>query len=234
MSIRVCLIDDQPAVMELIEGHISKIQGLEIVAKETDSVEALEKFKADEIIADLTFMDIGMPKMDGIELGSKIKGMTSIIYLTAYRNYAPESYDNDAIDYLVKPVSFEKFQECIDKALAKIELREREAAKEPIIFIPGSGRTKIRVNKSEIVRIQGASNYIWVITHEHHHLAYISMGQMASYLPKKIFVRIHKCHIVNLAHVIQVDANTVYMPGGQELPISESFKKELAARIKPR
>ncbi|PSK90810.1 LytR/AlgR family response regulator transcription factor [Taibaiella chishuiensis] len=234
MSIRCCLIDDQPAVMELIEGYLTKMPGYEVVAKETDSLEAFRKFVADEIVADLTFMDIDMPRMNGIELGSKIKDMTSIIYLTAHRNYAPESYENGAIDYLVKPVSFQKFQSCIEKARQKLDAQEREAEKESIIFIPGSGRTKIRVNKPEIVRIQGASNYIWVITHEHHHLAYISMAQMASYLPKKNFVRIHKSHIINLAHVIQLDPNTVYMPENQELPISESFKKELAARIRPR
>jgi len=234
MNIRCCLIDDQPAVMELIEKYILKMPGFEIVAKEHDPLEALRKFESEEIIADLTFMDIDMPKMNGIMLGSKIKHLTTIVYLTAHRNYAPESYENDAIDYIVKPIPFTKFQRCMDKVKAKFEQRESLLVTEPFIFIPGDGREKVRVTKADITHIQGASNYIWVFTIENDYLTYLSMAEMASYLPSKNFVRIHRSYIVNIAQIIKIDANTVYMPRGREIPIAESFKKELTARIRLR
>lgn len=229
--IRCCLIDDQPAAMELVATFLKMTPGYEIVAMLSDSVTTFQKFDTGEIVADITFMDIDMPGLSGIELGKRIKDKTAIVYITAHRNFAPESYENDAVDYLVKPISYDKFLRALDKASTRLN-SINQVNQGSFTFIPGNGKTeKIKVNKEEVIYVQGSSNYVWVFTEQGDYMTYLSMSQMEVKLPGNNFIRVHKSYLVNLNKVLKYNSSTIFLPPNKEIPIGDSYKNDFLAKV---
>lgn len=229
-----CLIvDDEPLARELIESHIGNINSLELVASTHSPLEALEIIKSQDI--DLVFLDIQMPVLTGVELARTLKNPPAIIFTTAYRDYAVESYELDVVDYLMKPITLSRFL----KALQKYnELKESSSIVQTIesttevikdhLFVNVS-RKHQRINFDDILYLESLREYVRIFTAETSYMTKSSMTDIEKELPNS-FMRIHRSFIVNLDKVTAYTSNDIEIEK-KEIPIGVSYKKVVQGRL---
>lgn len=231
MNINCYIVEDQEDILKLLEEYVRMTEGLVLVGKATDAHRAAEDLLTGGIHADLTFMDIRMPGISGIELAGMVNARTEIIFTTGHREYGPEAFEYHVLDYMVKPISYERFIKGVEKA--RIVLRNRKHDHPPYIFVPGDGKsTWTKIMYDDIIYIRADSNYMHFVTDQRSLMSYITMEQALKELPEAMFARVHKSFIVNMNRVAQVDVYTVYMDCGKEIPIGRNFKEELMRRIR--
>lgn len=230
-----CLIvDDEPLAVELIKEHISKISSLEVVGSTHSPLEALDFINSKEV--DLVFLDIQMPVLTGLELARSLKNPPSIIFTTAYRDYAVESYEMDVIDYLVKPITFVRFIKAINKFLdlqEKKEVQNTAPISEPTeekdhLFVNVSRKYQ-RINFDDILYLESLREYIRIFTKETSYMTKSSMTDIEKQLPT-YFLRIHRSFTVNMNKVDAYTAHDVEI-GTKEIPIGVSYKKTVQDRF---
>ncbi len=226
-----CLIvDDEPLAVELINEHASKISSLEIIGSTHNPLKALEIINNQEV--DLVFLDIQMPVLTGMELAKSLKNPPAIIFTTAYRDYAVESYEMDVIDYLVKPITFVRFIKAVNKFLEQSESKSKEnSTSNPApndmkdhLFVNVSRKFQ-RINFNDILYLESLREYVRIYTYETSYMTKSSMTDIEKQLPN-YFLRIHRSFTVNTN---KVDAYTVHDVeiGSKEIPIGVSYKKEV-------
>ena len=223
------VIDDEPYALELISGYIKKTPFLEFAGGFTNPFKALSFLINTSV--DLIFLDINMPELSGIQLLKSLSAVPKVVFTTAYSEYGAESYDYDAVDYLLKPVKYERFLKAVNKVIdiSKKETGKRENIKEHdgFIFIKsGSQRFKVAVN--EILYIEGAGNYMMFFTLNKKILSLLTMNETLQLLPPDMFVRIHKSYVVSVKHIdviekCRVIINKVPIPIG--ITYREHFSK---------
>ncbi|MFY0604806.1 MAG: response regulator transcription factor [Flavobacteriaceae bacterium] len=223
MKILKCLIvDDEAPAIRLLASYIKKVPFLELSASTTDPIEAIRIIEQQEL--DLIFLDIQMPTITGIQLSKIIKDKISIIFTTAYPQFAIESYDLNAVDYLLKPFEFERFYSAILK-VKPAKNKPREAASD-FIFIKTDGKNNFeKVSTSEIIYIESLKNYVSIHLNNKQIITYSTLKHFESELPKERFIKIHKSYIVSIQHIIKTDSLSVYVTNGNNLPIGDTYKK---------
>jgi len=204
-----CLIvDDEPLAVELIAEHASKITTLQVVGSTHNPLEALEIINTQDI--DLVFLDIQMPVLTGLELAKSLSNPPAIIFTTAYRDYAVESYEMDVIDYLVKPITFVRFIKAVNKFIEQAETKQPELlqqsspSKEPKdhLFVNVS-RKHQRINFNEILYLESLREYVRIFTAKTSYMTKSSMTDIEKQLPN-FFLRIHRSPIgVSYKKVVQ-------------------------------
>jgi len=225
-GIKCLVVDDEPLAVRLLTSHIRKINSLELVASCKNAIQALEVLKTGQV--DLLFLDIEMPKLSGLELLKSLGKPPKVIITTAYRQYALESYDLDVIDYLLKPIPFDRFLKSVTRFLenhhAGMGLLTGEEAyeQEQLFFIRDSKRT-YRISARDILWLEGAGEYLKVVVPGKVHMARMTMQEAGNKLPAGEFLRIHKSYIVSLSKISSFTGNSVQV-AGHELPIGRSFK----------
>jgi DNA-binding LytR/AlgR family response regulator len=227
-----CLIvDDEPNAVQLLEDHIRKVPRLILKHTCYDAFEALNFLQSDE--ADLLFLDIEMPGFSGMELAAFLHKGQRIIFTTAYANYALEGYEFNAVDYLLKPITFKRFAQSINKALSTFHAAAIAAPVEEdnYIFIK-SGKQIIKLEYSSILFIEALKEYVNIVLPDGKVLAYKRMKDLEEQLPEN-FLRIHNSYIVNINHLEKIVDNHV-MIGKERLPVSASCKAQLLAVINRR
>jgi len=231
-------IDDEPRALEIIEKYVSKIDFLDLAAKFRDPIEAIDYLMKNNI--DLIFLDINMPGIFGTELVKVLKYKPMIIFTTAYSEYAIESYELDAIDYLLKPFEFERFLKSIIKAQEFKKLK-REGKKAQMVktspvdinILIKSGSETHQVNVDEIRYIEGLGNYVNVYVNNMKIVTYKSLGDLLDLLPKKQFVRIHKSYIVAVRHIKSFEVHQVKLEN-TTIPIGKIYRKGFIELMKIR
>lgn len=223
------IVDDEPLAREGIELLVKSSGQLNLVTSFNNGTTA-GKFLVDNEI-DLIFLDINMPGMSGIEFAEKLDKKTLVIFITAYAEYALKSYELDAIDYLVKPVSKLRFEQAIQKALDYHKLLVTENNKENIesvstdhIFIK-SERKYYKLIFKDILYIEGLKDYVIIHTAENKIITSINVKTIHSQLPAHIFARISKSSIINVDHITSLDNNSLFI-GKQELTIGSNYKDD--------
>ena len=227
MKLRCLLIDDEPPALKVLVSHISNITGLEITAQCKNAIEALDVLQQKTI--DLIFLDIKMPKILGTEFLKNLSHPPKVIFVTAYREYAVEGYDLDAVDYLVKPVSFERFLKAVTKVKRMVDNESNKQTEEykpnPEAFVylkVDKNMQKIFVN--EIVYIESWKDYVKLfLVNDKHVLVKQSISAMQNLLSEHKFLRVHRSFMVSLNKIsgynglsVQLDAN--------EIPIGRLYK----------
>ena len=228
------IVDDQPASIRALKNLIERTEGLSLAGTATKPDTVLQDMLLGKVQADLTFMDIDMPGMSGLELARMLDGRTDIIFTTAHRQYGPEAFDLRALDYLVKPIAYERFLKAIETAMGMAATRKEVGlqASVPYIFVPGDGRQSwIKLMIGDILYIKAESNYVRITTAGGNKLSYMSMEQTVKLLSAHGFARVHKSYIVNLAAVKAVEATSLLLGDGTLIPISRGFKDGLMKRI---
>lgn len=231
-------IDDEPRALEIIERFASKIDFLDLTAKFRDPIEALNYILKNDI--DLIFLDINMPGISGTELAKVLKKRPMIIFTTAYSEYAIESYELDAIDYLLKPFEFERFLKSVVKAKEFNKLKHEEKTEQKIYGSPVNTNIQIKsgtethhVKIDDIKYIEGLGNYVNVYTIDEKITTYSSLKDILELLPEKQFVRIHKSFIIAIRHIKSFESHQVKM-GAKTIPIGKNFRKEFIELMKNR
>lgn len=221
------IVDDEPLAREAIEMLIEKTQNLKLVGS-FNSVITASKFMLDNSV-DLVFLDIQMPGMNGIEFAKTISQETFVIFTTAFSEFATESYEVDAIDYLIKPIKLERFRKGVDKARMYAKLLKKENSTHNIeqitddYFFIKADRKIIKVYFDDLLFIEGLKDYVVMHTETQKIITAMNIKTIHEQLPKNRFVRVSKSYIINAKKIDSVDNNTVYI-GKNEIPIGNIYR----------
>ncbi|MFC1556270.1 LytR/AlgR family response regulator transcription factor [candidate division KSB1 bacterium] len=219
-------IDDEPMALKLLEQYIGKVPFLQQAGLYRDAFIALNDLHDTQ--AELIFLDINMPDISGIQFLKTLTYKPLVIFTTAYSEYAVESYEFDAVDYLLKPIEFERFLKAVNKAYDKLEyifIQENEkpvATKNDSILIK-SGSDIHNINIEDILYIEGAGNYVTYVTANNRIMSLKSMRETQEQLKKFRFFRIHKSYIVSFKHIDLIETDSVRI-GKKQIPIGESYR----------
>lgn len=221
------ILDDEPLAREAIEMLINQNDDLDLIGS-FNSPEAVTNF-IERNTVELIFLDIQMPGINGIEFSRTIPKETFVIFTTAYSEFATESYEVDAIDYLIKPVKLERFQKAVEKARTYSKLFKADYADNNIeqvadtFFFVKAERRIFKVYFDNILFIQGLKDYVVMHTDNQKLITAINIKTIYDQLPKNMFVRVSKSYIINVKYIDSVDNNTVYI-GTNEIPIGSIYK----------
>ncbi len=220
------IVDDEPLARDILEEFAGKVPFLTVKASCQNGFEALQVLQNEKI--DLVFLDIQMPDMNGIQLYESLNYRPLVIFTTAYSNYAVTGFDLDAVDYLVKPFSFQRFLKAVNKAYEQLQANQSAASDDDRDFMFVKDGTKIvRVNFDDILYMEGMKDYVKILLKDKKMvLTLMSMQHMMEKLPKNRFIRIHRSYIVSLSKIEMVEKNRVVI-GGKHLPVGSSYKNEL-------
>lgn len=234
MKTKCVIVDDEPLARELIRGHVEKLENFEIVAECSDAMKALSILREKQV--DLIFMDIQMPQITGIEFLKTLKHPPKVIITTAYREFALEGFELDVVDYLLKPITFERFLKSVNKYYQMnqddVQMISNPADKvqeESFIYVKENKKV-VKVFLSEIRFIEGLSEYVQIYTDKRKIITKTSMALMEEKLPPQNFLRIHKSFIVAISKIEAFTANTIEVQG-KELPIGRSFKNAVLGAL---
>jgi len=221
MKLQVIIVDDEPRAHNIIENYISRISELSLAGKFTDALSAREFIRNNTV--DLVLLDITMPELNGFDLLKLLNDPPLVIFTTAHPEFAFESYDFDAVDYLKKPVPFERFEKAINKAIQLIRIKRPDGLLPKDIELKINGETQ-RIEFSSILYFQSLGNYIKVITNAKQLITQVTTSDIENLLPKEIFIRIHKSFIVNRMKIGSISENEIVV-NDHTLPIGKTFKK---------
>ncbi len=226
-------IDDEDLALELLEDNISKVPYLQLVAKCSDAFEAIKVLQQHPV--DLIFLDIQMPGITGLQFIQSLAVKPMIILITAYEKYALQGFNLDVTDYLVKPVSFDRFMKACNKALELYQLktaRLKESSNNNTqgYFFVNVDYKLLKIVTADVIWIEGLKDYIKIHLKSSPRpiVTRMSMKGVEDELPKGEFIRIHKSYIISVAHITAVMKNSVFI-GDMELPIGENYRDEMAA-----
>ena len=229
---RCIAIDDERLVLDLLIDNISRIPYLDLVKEFRNPLEASEILQSEKI--DLIFLDIQMPNINGLQFLNSLRNPPMIILVTAYPQYALDGYELNVIDYLVKPVAFERFLKACNKAKQLYDLKNRNSATEAIDhFFVHVEYASVKVKISEIVFIEGLKDYIKIyVTHATRPLlTKMSMKSIEEKLPNHLFMRVHKSFIVGIEKIKSIKRDFVCVED-KEIPIGEVYKDNIIKLLK--
>jgi two-component system, LytTR family, response regulator len=226
--IRAIAIDDEPLALRVIESHAKKLENLELVRTTTNAIEGLLEAQSGNI--DLVFLDIQMPSLTGIQFMQILQGKCKIILTTAYTQYALESYEHDVVDYLLKPISFDRFQKAVNKVHSENKgisetINSSQASHQPDCIFIKTEYKLLKINYSDILYIEGGKDYITVFTKTEKILSLSSLTKLQESLPHPQFLRVHKSYIVALDKIESVERQRIFM-GKTVIPIGDTYKDE--------
>jgi DNA-binding LytR/AlgR family response regulator len=229
---RCLIVDDEHLARKLIATYLGKIPDVEIVGQAKNAIEAIRLLQTEQI--DLLFLDIQMPDLTGLELLRTLPAKPYVIFTTAYSEYAVDGFELDAVDYLVKPVAFERFVSAINKVRERMKGPTQKPSQD---IAPAKGHFFVKVDYKlvkvmyeELRYIEGMREYVAIHTLNRRLIVYQSMKKLAEMLESRQFFRIHKSYIVSLNHIETVYGNVVQI-AGKELPIGKSYKEAFLDRL---
>jgi two-component system LytT family response regulator len=223
--IKCIIVDDEPLAVSLLADYVLKTPGLEIVLRTTHVLEALQAVQEDK--ADLLFLDIQMPELTGIQFMKIIRNRCRVILTTAYTQYALEGYEHDVVDYLLKPITLDRFMIAVQKV--KERLPASPAKKPDHIFIKTEYRIQ-RVDLAAITYIEALRDYVAIHAGGEKILSLESMKHMEGLLPEDQFIRIHKSYIINCSRIDFLERGRVVI-GAAYLPIGDTYKDKVKEKL---
>jgi two-component system, LytTR family, response regulator len=229
------ILDDEPQAVDVLARYVEQTPSLTLMGTFRNPLKALEFLRKENI--QLIFLDINMPNLSGIQFLKSLRNQPLVIFTTAYSSYAVESYEWDAVDYLVKPIIFERFLKAANKAIDQLKSRGAStgtkvefAERQDEVILLKSGALTHRVHVSDILFVAKGGNYLEVNTLEKKIVMRANMGDLFSWLPAELFCRIHKSFVVSLKHVDTIEAHQIRI-GKIILPIGASYRDEFLKRI---
>jgi two-component system LytT family response regulator len=220
------IIDDEDHAIDTLTRYINRFPGLNLVGSCNNPLQAINEITNGAPI-DIVFLDVDMPELSGMEVADIISPITSVIFTTAYPNYAVQAFEKNGADFMLKPISFERFTKSVTKVQGIIKqkkISEQPPEDEHFFINPGVKGRMIQLSYSDIVYIEGLKNYVVLYTDEGKFITYLSMREIEKSIPLTRFVRIHKSYIINIDKVKSIDGNNVILSQTLELPVGISFK----------
>lgn len=227
MILSCAIIDDEPLAAELLASYVSKTPGLRLAGVYESAVTAMRELR--ERPVDLLFLDIQMPELSGLEFATLLPKDTRIIFTTAFDRYAIDGYKVDAADYLLKPVSYDRFAASVNKVIEWFETNERRktAARDRFVYVKSEYKL-IRLDFDDILYIEGLKDYVKIYFEAPRKpvLSLVNMKRVEDCLPSPQFMRVHRSFVVNMAKVSMVDRGRIVV-GDVFIPVSESYKGQV-------
>ena len=223
---KAIIVDDEPKAIDLLKGYLQHFSGLQLVNTFRNGLKAFEFLSKEKV--DLVFLDINMPHISGISLSKMINPETKIIFTTAYSEFAVESYEVQAVDYLLKPISLERFTKAMSKILS-LSKKESSQSHENIILLK-SGTRLFRVDPNDILYLEKSGNYMTYHLKDQKILARESVQEALEALPG-FFIQTHKSYIINIKIVSSLDKEDLNLQNTR-VPIGSSYKEKLLESLK--
>jgi len=229
---RCLIIDDKPLAIDILADYTSKISFMELAAVATNPIEGVSIIREQKI--DLVFLDIQMPELTGLQFMKILDKQCMVILTTAYAEYALDGFEHDVIDYLLKPIAFERFYKAAEKALRHLKQENVQniaaqivASQQPIqplefLFIKTEHRIQ-KVNTSDILYIEALQNYVSLNTLSGRVMSLQPLKKIEEQLPQNEFVRVHKSYIVSLRHISSVERSRIFI-GDAVIPVGDSYR----------
>ena len=237
--INVIIVDDEPLAQDVLETYIEKIPELNLIEKCSNALEANEALKNHDI--DLMFLDIQMPQLTGVDFLKTLNHPPLVIFTTAYPNYAIEGFELNALDYLLKPISLERFMKAVNKAEEQLELQSKggsssggEEEEEPNFIFVKADKKLVKVNYADIIYIEGLKDYVIIRMENSRVITLQTMKSLEEKLPQNIFKRIHRSYIVNVDKIEAIVGNMIEViekNQAKHLPIGKNYRDELLELI---
>ena len=228
-KIRCLLLDDEPIAIRIIERHLANFPEMEVVGRFHSAPSAMSFLRKQEV--DLIFSDIEMPQMNGLQFLKSLKNPPSLIFTTAYRNYAVEAFDLDVVDYLMKPISFDRFVKAVNKYFEMIprdfEVQQgtAESACDGYVYIR-AGKKIHKILLKDILYIESFKDYVNIHATDRSITARQTLTSIENTLPEDRFMRLHRSYIVSIDHITGFTSTTVDI-NGKELPIGRNYKQQV-------
>lgn len=227
MKIKCLIVEDEPLARNLLVEYVSKVSYLELIEASSNPLHALEVLRGQPV--DLMFLDIQMPEITGITLLKTLREKPMVILTTAYSEYALESYDLDVVDYLLKPITFDRFLRAVDKASHRLsspaahsEPQNVEASRS-FVFIK-DGTRLVKLNFEDILFVEGLKDYVTIVTKTQKIVSLQRLKALETQLPADRFIRVHHSYIIALKAIDTIYKGEVRI-GTHTIPVSESYKK---------
>lgn len=229
MKLNCAIIDDEPLARECIEGYVGQVDYLTLAGTGANPVDLTQLIKSHPV--DLIFLDIQMPVLNGIDYLKLAGDLPMVIITTAFPHFAIEGYNLDVLDYLVKPVTFERFLKAVTKAKDYHELHVKAAANDSVrkseeyFFIKCTNKFE-RIYFDDILYIQGLQNYVTIFTRKGKYITHLTLKTVEDNLSKAAFIRSHKSYIVSISKVESVEDNHLIIESNR-IPVSRNFRNEV-------
>ena len=232
--INVLIVDDEPLALDILETFVGRIPELNLVKRCENALEA--KTALEENRVDLMFLDIQMPQMTGVEFLKTLEKPPMVVFTTAYSNYALEGFELNVLDYLLKPIAFDRFEKAVQKAIAQHDLYEKAehteaaAAEEVDHIYVKSDKKLIRVKYTEMIYIEGLKDYVIIRMDTGRVITLQTMKSLEEKLPRHMFRRVHRSYIVAIEKIRSIEGNMIeVLEKGQlkHIPIGKNYKDEL-------
>jgi two-component system LytT family response regulator len=234
MNLKCIIVDDEPNAVNLLEVLIGQTTGWQLLAKCLNALEAISFLKNNPV--DLVFLDIEMPLLNGMELAGLLSADTAIVFTTAYKEHAADSYSFNTIDYLLKPITLKRFIAATKKIEThfqnQLPAERRDMEDEDGYFFVKTGTELRKILLNEILYFESQKEYVKVVTGKFEVLTYRRLKDIEAQL-KPPFTRVHNSFIVNIRQLTKIQASSIYI-GDKQIPISDKFKDELMAIIQKR
>lgn len=241
--INVIIVDDEPLAQDVLETYIQKIPDLNLVQKCNNALEANEALRSNDI--DLMFLDIQMPQLTGTDFLRSLANPPVVIFTTAYSNYAVDGFELNALDYLLKPISLERFLKAANKAIEQIELQRRgeqatsgsvasTAEPEADFMFVKADKKLVRIYYHDVIYIEGLKDYVIIRQTNSRVVTLQTMKSLEAKLPSQIFKRIHRSYIVNTSKIDAVMGNMVEVKEkgqAKHLPVGKNYRDDLLELI---
>ena len=225
MMIHCIIIDDEPPARRVLSQYIEKVQFLKLHGAFSNAMDALPVLKAKGI--QLIFLDIQMPTLSGIQFLRTLNDPPLVIFTTAFSEHAVDGFELKALDYLLKPFSFERFLKAVGRAYEHLELLQKNGTSTKSQYLIIKADKKIhRIHQDDILYLQAFGDYVRIFTKQSTHTPKARLNEIEQSLPKDKFIRIHRSYIVALNAIQYIEGNRVILEA-QELPVSASYKNDL-------
>lgn len=227
-KLRCIVVDDEPLAQQVIVTYIGRLSHMELVATCDNAMEAMQALQKDKI--DVMFLDIQMPVITGVEFLRSLQHPPRVIFTTAYPDFALDGYDLNITDYLLKPISFERFMKAVNKVSEAVNNEEHNTPIPDHFFVKEDGKL-VRVNFADIDHIECMKDYAKIFTKQRMIVTHHSMKKFEEVLPDQQFMRIHRSYIVSLSSINAIFGNVVETAKGR-LPVGANYREMLMEKIK--
>ena len=231
MILTCAIIDDEPLAAELLESYAKKTPELHLVGVYGSEVEAMKELRNNPV--DLLFLDIQMPELSGMEFAGILPKKTKVIFTTAFDRYAIDGYKVNAVDYLLKPISYDSFVLSVNRVLERCRDVDRQDVMSADGFVYVKSEYKlVKINFDDILYIEGVKDYIKIYFRDRRKpvMSLMNMKKLEDYLPKSQFMRVHRSFIVNMSVADMIDRGRI-VAGDTFIPVSESYKEQVQEYI---
>ena len=232
MSTYQCLvIEDEPLAQDILKKYIQDHPSLELVAICADALQAQQVLAKHTV--SVIFLDINLPRLSGIGFLKTLAHPPLVIFTTAYPEFAAEGFELDAIDYLVKPFSFERFLKAVNKVLEKLERKTTEKSKAPASIFIKADKKVYKINLDDILYLEALDDYVKLVTAQQSYLVNDTLKSLQEELPATHFMRVHKSYIISKNNIVFFEGNYVRI-GEKDIPIGASYRDEFNSRVRGR